>query len=316
MRIREKARFLALATGLALAGSCNSGPLAPGTFVVTTETAEIAGHWRGLFEVRSCSGDRCFGDERGMRDFTLTLAPAGNGVTGVLTLADHLDLPIVVNVQAGPEVDGAYAFDVTPLVLPGHDADVDTIAVHDLRLVVDPAVGLVGGFSYTETNRSGEHTDVTRRTAAVRSAVVQPGPSVSPGNFHGRWRGLFVARSCAGVCEYDDGRGLDYDRSGSIEFVLVQTGSSVTGLAHYQPITGTATATTLVAEGAPLSPEPCVDCFDCDTFCGATVRHVSLTIDKIGSLRGTLEYARKGLWRGEQITQTVQLELSGVTRVQ
>jgi hypothetical protein len=138
---------------------------------------------------------------------------------------------------------------------------------------------------------------------------------VSSGHFNGRWKGYFVSRSCTGTCRFEGAGGLDYPRSGGIEFSLAQAGSTVTGLAYYLPISGTVTGTTLLAHGAPLSAEPCIDCWDCDAYCGASIRQISLRVDKIGVLSGTMEYSRKGVWRDEQFTQTVQLELNGVTRI-
>lgn len=303
----HRLRAAALTIAAALAGACGgSGPTEPWNIAVVHGLPSIAGTWRGHFEILSCTGERLDCDGASVRDFSLALTAGGRGVEGLLALED--DERTTVDITGVKAADGSYQFDAATYDYPG--VYPEHTVLRDLVLREEPGAGLTGSFSYTTTTTFRTYT----RTVTVRSATREPGFSVSPGNFQGRWEGHYRIRSCSGDCP----SGLWYwddETGGNVSASFAQAGGEVIGTVMFYPVSGTATTSTLSVTGEPLSADLCTECWDCEGECGGAVRNFTARVDKLGRLTGTFEYSRKAWFGGKKhVRQTLVVDLSGMTR--
>ena len=266
----------------------------------------LVGQWLGIFEISSCVGPSLDCSARALNDFTLTLVPTGVGLQGLLVL-ETPDQRIAIDLLGTPDRAGSYAFTASPFQSDG--SSLPRIEVRSFTLRDDPATGLAGSFEYTVTRL----VTITR-TAIIRSASRRPGAVVSPGNFQGTWVGDYVTRTCTGGCRVGAG-GYFNPTSGRVTLQVVQNGATVVGSVLGNPVSGSATASTLSMTGPPLTPDVCPNCWDCSGWCATAVQNLTASIDKLGRLTGRFEYSVKGYTGSQHFIYTMEVELSGVTRL-
>jgi hypothetical protein len=289
---------------LALVAAACSGPAQPVAPTQTTSAPEIAGQWRGLFDVTNCIGQGGDCSGRPSAEFMLTLVPSAGGLEGVLVLLDNERTTVSLS---APPSSGDYRFTAAGY----HEATAGTwpvrtaVAAIDLRL--DSAAGLIGSMTYTNTTFRS-----FTRTVRFRSALRLP-PRDEPGHFHGTWQGYYRTVSCSGQCQVGAG-GYNFPTGGHLSMSLSEAGTAVIGTVMSLPVTGVAGASTLSATGAALTADACETCWDCEGVCQTAVRNLSAQVDKLGRLTGTFEYSFKGYTGREHFRQTMQVELVSVTR--
>lgn len=295
----------ALIVFLLLIAACSHGrtPTQPSETVVTVPQ-ELAGRWRGLFEITACSGVPADCSGRTTAEFMFTLVQVGAGLEGVLVLLDNERT--TVNVSGAPILGGGYAF-----VAPGDDQP--TQGTYPVRTVVlslecrTDVAGLVGSMTYRN-----EAPRAVTRTVVFRSALRQPAVE-HPGYFDGAWQGYYRTLSCNGDCQVGGG-GYNAPTGGSLSMTYSDAGGRVVGTVLSLPVSGAAQADALSATGSALTVEACATCWDCEGVCQTAVQNVKARVDKLGRMMGTFEYSRKG-WTGSQhFRQFMQVEMVGVTR--
>lgn len=287
---------------IAVATSCGS-PTRPSS--PAPSPIPLVGQWLGIFEISSCVGPSRDCSAQALNDFTLAMVGGPTGLLGFMVL-ETPNQRIAIDLLGTPGQAGSYAFTTSPFQSSG--SSLPQVDVRNFTLRDDPATGLAGSFEYTVTGLA-----TVTRTAIIRSASRRPGAVVSPGNFEGTWVGDYVTRTCTGGCRVGAG-GYFNPTSGHVALQLVQSGATVVGSVLGNPVSGSATASTLSMTGPPLTPDVCPFCFDCDGWCATAAQNLTASVDKLGRLTGRFEYSVKGNTGSQHFTYTMEVELSGVTR--
>lgn len=247
--------------------SGSGGPAAP-------PMPSVSGAWSGSARHSgTCSSDF------GTCDLTYSLLVVQEGQS-YAAFWDFDAGPRIALVLTGSDAGGS-------IVLQGSAAGPDGIApdrnvdVRRLALRVGSSGSLAGEYDYTVRQGS-----FTRNVTGVLLSGARRVIEVSPGPFHGEWKGDYVTRTCSGDCQ-----SFRVSTSG-LPLTLTQAGAVVQGqYASEFTLSGTASGTSLVLEGGDQTPN-CVAKHGGP--CTERLRIVITSIDQWGVMSGTVEYTWNG----------------------
>ena len=286
-------RLAALTTLVAVA-ACSS-PAQPTASQATPSSRPgqpinlLVGTWTGQAQALTCAGTACslwIPYPLPPEYFSLTVIPDGEALRGLLDL--RADGDIVVELTGAARPDGSALFAGSARPPAGFHSQ--TADVEALEIKLDPTSGLTGSYTYSLLWNTGTSVMTGRILSAERRPA---GPAFS---FAGTWEGDFSVTSVQS-CENC------FERPGRphrLNLVIDQSGGRLTATAlafDYLPLSGLAVDRTARLSGESRAPSCLNPGFDASLVCREAITDLSISVDQLGRMTGTITYEREG-WSG------------------